>query len=1419
MTNGTGRAPAAHREAVGRLVADRVLVCAGHERGPSWRPGERLEHLFEVRCDRLRAEGSQDRRAVDAPGADPGSRLTLTYDELDAWANRLARHLLAAGIGSGDRIGLLFDQAVPSYAGMLAVLKINAAYVPLDPGYPADRLAFIVRDAGVRTVLSLSHLCEALQHVPAHVVCLDEAEPLATRPGHRLTAEERGTPVDDLCYIVYTSGSTGRPKGVAIPHAAICNFVRVAAEVYGIEPADRMYQGMTIAFDFSVEEIWVPLVVGATLVPKPAGPALVGAELREFLLDAGVTALCCVPTLLATLDEDVPGLRFLLVSGEACPQDLVARWYRPGRRFLNVYGPTEATVTATWTPLHPDRPVTIGVPLPTYSVVVLDPDEDRALPPGRTGELGIAGIGLASGYVNRDDLTRRRFVPDFLGVEHNPSGRIYRTGDLGRINAAGEIEYLGRIDTQVKIRGYRIELTEIESVLSEVPGIAQAVVGTYEPEPGVTELVAYYTTNGNGDVDHNGGDRDRLHRRARERLPGYMVPAYYEELEAIPTLPSNKADRSGLPAPKGTRSLAAGNGRAAPQTGTERRLAAALAQVMRLELVQVPADARFFEDLGANSLLMARFCAALRERADLPAVAMRDVYQQPTIRDLAARLDETSLLNGAAVVDKATSPDKAAPLNGTAVPDRTPIRTSEYVMCGILQLLLFLGTVYLGAHVLIGGYRWASAATGLVDLYQRGLVYGCGLFGYLTALPVLAKWSLIGRWQPREIRVWSLAYVRFWTVKTLIRASPMVLFAGSPLYVLHLRMLGARIGRGTVIFSRAPVCTDLLTIGAGTIIRARCAMSGYRAADGVIRTGEITLGDNVFVGDQTVLDIGTAMGDGAQLGHSSSLHTAQSVPAGERWHGSPARRTDVDHLRVAPARCGTLRRFAYGCTQLFVLLAITWPLTILGASALLTWFPVLSGIEGPHPEGLGSPVFYLEALALSAVLFFGGALAGLVPVLTVPRVLGLLVKRDRVYPLYGIHYWAQMTIQRMTNAGFYTGLFGDSSYIVHYLRALGYRFSRPIVQTGTNFGTELQHHSPYLTTVGSGTMVSDGLSIMNADFSSTSFRVSEVRIGARNYFGNDIAFPAGAAVGDNVLLGTKVAVPLDGRRRENVGLLGSPCFEIPRSVQRDRAFAHLARGEEFARRLAAKNRYNLATMGLFLLVRWFELAVMTTVWLVVEELSIGPDAVAAVVAVLITLLVGIGYDVLVERVVLRFGSLRPQLCSVYDPYFWWHERLWKLGGAAPFNGTPFKNVVWRLLGVRIGRRIFDDGCQMPEKTLVTIGDDTTLNEGSVIQCHSLEEAVFKSDHIRIGARCTLGVASFVHYGVTMGDGSTLDADSFLMKGEDVPPAARWRGNPAAQSNRPPDALPATPAPAITPPNETNASPIVQNPVELRRPTR
>src|SRR4051794_20914711 len=586
-----------------------------------WKPGERLNHLLQDACARF-AES-------DAVITDSG---VLSYAELDRRANQVARHLIATGIKPGDRIGLLFDKSAETYVAMLAVMKANAAYVPLDASFPVDRIRYIVADAEISAIVSMGSFEERLAPLDVLRVYLDKDK-------RTVDAEATG-PVtgiaptyDPLCYIIYTSGTTGNPKGVAIAHASICNFVRVAAELYGYQPGDRVYQGMTIAFDFSIEEIWVPLMAGATLVPSRPGVNLIGDELADFLRERRITVMACCPTLLATIDQELPLLRILLVGGEACPQNLVARWYRPGRTILNSYGPTEATVTATLTELKPDKPVTIGIPLSTYTIVILDPNEEKTVENGELGEIGIAGIGVALGYMNRDELTMKKFIRDFLNIRNNPSGRIYRTGDLGRIDDNGEIEYRGRIDTQVKIRGYRIELNEIEALLLDLPQIAQAAVTTFEPEPGVVEIVAYYALRQGAELPHN-----EISQALRSKLPAYMVPAFLEQLDVIPMTLSNKADHKKLPKPQLQR-FSAAQGYVPPKTDNERVLHAALAEVLRVD--RVSTEHHFFDDLGANSLLMARVCAALRKNPRMANVSMRDIYMNPTIAKLGHHLDSS----------------------------------------------------------------------------------------------------------------------------------------------------------------------------------------------------------------------------------------------------------------------------------------------------------------------------------------------------------------------------------------------------------------------------------------------------------------------------------------------------------------------------------------------------------------------------------------------------------------------------------------------------------------------------------------------------------------------------------------------------------------------------------------------------------
>jgi len=807
--------------------------------------------------------------------------------------------------------------------------------------------------------------------------------------------------------------------------------------------------------------------------------------------------------------------------------------------------------------------------------------------------------------------------------------------------------------------------------------------------------------------------------------------------------------------------------RGSAPTGVEAVFAGLLAEVLHIDRVSV--DSHFFDDLGADSLVMAHFCARVRKRGNLPSVSMQDIYRHPTIRSLAAAVADVLPRS----VKSSVAPAIEAP---------TPTSAREYVFCGALQALFFLAYSYVAVVAITAGYAWVAAGASAVQIGLRLVLASSAAFLAVCAVPIAVKWMLVGRWYPQQIRLWSLAYVRFWIVKTLIRSSPVVrMFIGTPVYLFYLRALGAKIGPGVVIFSRrAPVCTDMLTIGAGTVIRREAVFNGYRAQAGRIEIGPVTLGREVFVGERSVLDIHTSMGNGAQLGHASALHSGQTVPQGERWHGSPAQRTDVNYLRVPPARCGRLRRTVYSAVALLVVPLLYLPLMEGGASLATAAASWLVHALAPAAGALGA--LFIQAVILSLLLFFGLGLVGLLLQVAVPRVLKPFIKPDKVYPLYGFHDVVHRAIARLGSLKFFTFLFGDSSYIVPYLQWLGYQLS-PVVQTGSNFGNEVMHSNPFLCSVSSGTMVADGLILMNDEVSSTSFRVSRVTIGPNNFLGNDVTYPAGGRTGDNVLLGTKAMVPLDGKIREGVGLLGAPCFEIPRTVERDTQFDHLRTGEALSRGLAAKNRYNLRTIGIFLLTRWMSLLLFAMLYLAAFELYNALFHVVSAVCFALSVVVAGVYFTLVARGLEALHPVRPAICSIYHPDFWSIERLWKLHPIHylhAFDGTPFKNVLWRLMGVRMGKRVFDDGTHIPEPTLITIGDESVLNYRSKIQCHSQEDGTFKSDRTTIGAGCTIGVDALVHYGVTMGDGAMLAVDSFLMKGEDVPPRTRWAGNPARE---------------------------------------
>ncbi|MDH6464081.1 non-ribosomal peptide synthetase-like protein [Micromonospora sp. A200] len=1300
-------------------------------------PGtRRLHHVFEAACDR-------DPSAV---ALECGSE-SLTYRELDERANRLARHLRALGVAGGARVAILLQRSVETYVALLGVGKAGGAFVPIDPESPADRVAYIAEDSDVQLVLTSSALADRVGDRRALV--LDRCAELAAAPGDRPDLSRDGVP-DPSAYVIYTSGSSGRPKGVEVAQSSICNFLDVVPGVYDVRPDDRVYQGMTIAFDFAIEEIWPTWSVGATLVAGPTDSRRLGAELADFLDEARITVFYCVPTLLATIPRDLPRIRNLLVGGEACPGQLVDRWSRPGRRILNTYGPTEATVTATWGELLPGRPVTIGRPLPTYSVVLLD-EQRRPVPDGEVGEICIGGPGVARGYVGRPDLTADRFIEHPLAP---PGSRLYRTGDLGRLTSDGEIEYLGRADSEVKIRGHRVDLGEIESVLLEDAGVAEAVaalVPVVDGPDGPRELAAYVVPL---DCAERGWEEltGRLCQTLQTRLPGYMVPSFLDVVTALPTMPSGKVDRKRLPAP--SRRLTRASGPVVAAEGElEEQVRAAWAEAFGIEPEALSVEADFFTDLGGHSLLAARVVSLLRSRKIGVSPAIRDLYANPTVRGMAAHLAGQR-------VGGPTAPARFAPLRHSS----RRVALAGFGQGAVIYLLLLAVTLPV-SYVYTRNDGFVSVRV-LVELMVAILL---SYLGVRWVLPVLLARPLAAGIRPGRYRLWGPTYVRLWALNTLLAVSPLNVLSGSPLMATYLRLLGARIGRRTMIATNAISLPTLISIGRAASIGYGVSLRPWRAEDGWVVVGRITVGPDAFVGANAVLDPGASVGPRAGLGEQSVLVHGEAVPPEARWAGSPPAPT----RRLAPTVEAMLsyRRLRRG-----------WRLHHIAAALV-----GLIGLE------LGAIAMVLPSVALVWwVLLTQGLLAGLVAtipagvvyVLTVCAVVAtgkrLVLARvpvgvhHRVHSMLGIRKWiadrlleSSLTFTNSLYATLYTG---------PWLRLLGAKVGR-----GAEVSTAA-HLDPDLLTLGSESFVADMASLGAATFANGRVAFLPTTVGSRAFVGNAAFVPAGTVLGDGSLLGVGT-LPPDGGVPEGTSWLGSPAMHLPvrqssGSFSEEQTFRPPRK--MVARRLFVE--FFRATLPASVLGASFYLYLLALSWLANGRSLLVPALASPFVAMASSVGV-ILFCAATKRNVI--GAYRPRVEPLWSGFVRRTEFVTGLyeAAAVPVGvgllvGTPFLPPVLRWFGVHIGRRTWIGTTYLTEFDLVEIGDDATVGTEVSLQTHLFEDRVMKMSVVTVGAGATIGTRAIVLYDAVVGDDVSLGSLSLLMKGEHLTPGTRWRGIPA-----------------------------------------
>lgn len=1331
-------------EAYEHAAADVLSLDKAGDAGFTWAQDETAGCLHEI------FERQSDFDPL-ATALECGDR-RLSYGEVEAEANRMARCLRNLGVGCGSFVGISLSRSEWPVITILAVLKAGAAYVPIEPSLPNDRLRYISEAAGLAVIVTDAANAARIAEVStAQILTLERYRASAHAFAHaRLSRNETGVRPDDVCYVLFTSGTTGRPKGVVTEHRNVVHFVAAFNEVCATAAGDRIFQGFSLGFDGSVEEIWMAFSNGAALVCGDANTPRFGADLAAFLTEREITFLSTVPTLLSTLTQNVPSLRRLVVSGEACPVDLVNRWALPGLTMLNVYGPTETTVNTTAAVLQKGKPVTIGRPLRGYDIYILDA-EMRPVAAGEKGELYIGGPGLSRGYLNQPDLSASSFIAWTPPAEAGAYGagplRLYKAGDLVRWNEDGELEFFGRVDSQIKLRGYRIELSEIEAVLLEQPEITAATVRVHE-QADLQSLAAYaILAKGFASLD-----RSRILQTLRDRLPAYMVPAYLDVLESFPMLASGKVDRGRLPAPA-LPLVAESSASDTAMSPLEASIAAVWATQLRVP--QVGPEQDFFTDLGGHSLVAAQLVSALRKDLGY-SVPVRDIYAHRTVRSLAARIGEGEATESAA--------PSRVPL-AAAAPKR-PWWTNIFQIIYLMSIvpLLALPIIYVVPLGIEALQRRASVAE--FALLVLGVAFATWLALMLVA--VLAKWILIGRFRAGRYPLWGGYYLRWWIVSRLQHLSFMSALNGTPLAPVVWRAMGAKVGRRCVLNASLVYAWDCIRIGDDVSIGADTHVPGLRIENGQLIVGTVEIGDRCFVGSHSMLGLDVVMGADARLDDQSLLADNSAVPNAGAYRGSPAQPSAVAAPEGDPVNLTRARLVAFGFLLPVAGIAVTL-MTLLPIAAA-AWLTAMLVVH--YPFVVSGPAF----LALVPATMIGFALwAALCKKLVHPH------PRPGIYDVCSFKYlqhWLSGCVMQIVKS---IGLpIFTTVYLPPWMRLLGARLGRH-----TEMST-VWRLDPDMLIAGDGVFFADGCMIGGSRTHLGRFEVARNVIGDRTFVGNSANLPTGMKLGSNCLLGVLSAPPHPTDPiPENTDWLGSPGFLLP-------------------------NRQKISCFDPMLTYKpsdrlYFQRAVIDGLRVLLPGYVLGGIGILSLLVILtayaeygvwgaytaIPLLTWTGLLLCLATVValkwLIMGTFQPVVVPLWSRYVWWNELVNGLYESlmAPlitnFFGTPIAGVLLRTLGCKIGRYCYIETALFSEFDLVEVGDHVALNAGVVMQNHLFEDRVMKSSSLEIGNGCTIGNMGVVLYDTRMEPGSVLGPLSLLMKGETMPQGCRWHGIPTVQA--------------------------------------
>jgi len=1317
--------------------------------------GEMLRE--EVLADLLEATVS---RNPGHPAMVAGTR-TLSYGELDRQADLVAGRLIAAGVGAGQIVGLWMARGIELLVLQAGVAKAGAAWLPVDEDTPVERLQVCLDDARAAGVLTNAAMAPRLTEIGRPVW---NAEQMLAPLAEGETLARRGpVPPDSPAYVIYTSGSTGKPKGIVISQRSICHFLRSENSVLGVRASDKVYQGFSVAFDMSFEEIWIAYLVGATLWLPPKEITGDPESLPRMLAENHVTVLHAVPTLLSLFSADVPSLRLINLGGEMCPESVVERFSRPDRQMFNTYGPSEASVSASLARLQPGQPVTIGTPLPNYGLLVIEANPEspaalKLLPRGEVGELCITGVGLAGGYLGRPDLTAEKFLSNpWSSGQHDQ--RLYRTGDLARIGEDGEVVCLGRADDQVKIRGFRVELGEIEALLAQQEGVGTNAV-LLRKEDGMDLLVAYIVADSGIEPDPS-----VLRRELAAKLPPYMVPSRYEMLSAMPRLTSGKIDRKALKAmPLSAAPAGSAEDSDLPETPAEEILFGALAALFPGQPILRQAD--FFTDLGGHSFFAARLASALRADPRFAHITVRDIYQQRRIGKIAEVL--------------ANAPAPA----GTEA-EWTPPPAWKRWTCGMTQAAAMPALVALRMAQWLAPFFTYHFFTGDPgDSVPRAIAASAGVFLLATLAEFLiaigGKWLIAGRLRAGDYPLWGVTYFRWWLADRLVEAAPAYLLSGSSLNAWWLRALGAKVGKEVVIGSMTLRAPDLLRIGDNVSIGNAVNFENARVERGRLRLGAITLANESYVGSYAVLEGNTQVEQAGHLEGQSALRDGAQVPAGRVWSGSPARDTGAFDPHRLPPRPAVTRARLLGEGLFFVfgiLLIVTlFFMPVFPSFVLIDWFDEAGWLPWVQGDDLRIQLlrYFLLAFPASTVLIVLTALlSAAIRWSVLPRL------RPGRSPIHSNTYVAKWLVSQIQESSLNVlhGIYA-TIYAPFWYRLLGAKVGKD-AEISTALGVV-----PDMLTLGDETFIADAVMLGDEEIDGGWMVMEPTVVSHRSFVGNGAYIPDGTVLPEHVLIGVHSRAPDNAQMKNGDTWLGSPPINLPAREQTSGYPEHLTFHPSPLRRLGR------GLIEAFRIVSPHALVIAVGYTLVLAVMPIaGAGRWGEVIwdLTLAGLAYGVGNFIFVVLLKwLLIGRYRKQSEPMWTPFVWLSEGVTNLyeGIAVPnfmryLRGTPWLPLAFNLLGSRIGRGVYLDTTDITEFDCVHIGDYSELNALTCPQTHLFEDRVMKIDHVQIGQRVYIGPRSTVLYSAMVGDNARLGPLTLVMKGEHIPAAGNWAGCPAA----------------------------------------